>query len=167
MKKAIFFIQKVETILNRIRKRALFGRNFWHLCMFPDLRNYIYGLAIAIFYTSLNVVWHQTFLMLIFYTCEFLSNFLKVTDMNYITHWCFFIYFYQPIHWYLTRILMFLSEQRALISIMFAWELSIMWYDHSIVTYKFQYSWHVWTSPVQGAIVTAVCRVCFDMIFEV
>ena len=29
-------------------------------------------------------------------------------------------------------------------------ELSTMWYDHSIVTYKFQYSWRVWTSPVQG-----------------
>ena len=29
-------------------------------------------------------------------------------------------------------------------------ELSTTWYDHSIVTYKFQYSWRVWTLPVQG-----------------
>ena len=33
--------------------------------------------------------------------------------MNYITHLHFFVYLYQPVHWYLTRILMFLSEQRA------------------------------------------------------
>ena len=41
-----------------------------------------------------------------------------VTDMN--THRCFFVYLYQPIHWYLTRILTFLSEQRAPFSTMFA-----------------------------------------------
>ena len=29
-------------------------------------------------------------------------------------------------------------------------ELSIMCYDHSIVTYKFQYLWRVWNSPVRG-----------------
>ena len=29
-------------------------------------------------------------------------------------------------------------------------ELSTTWYDHSTVTYKFQYLWRVWTSQVQG-----------------
>ena len=72
-----------------------------------------------------------------------------VTDMNSITHRRFFVHLYQPIHWYLPRILTFLSEQRAPISIMFA-ELPTTWYNHSIVTCKFQYSWRVWTSPVRG-----------------
>ena len=43
-----------------------------------------------------------------------------VTDMNYITHRRFFVHLYQPIHWYLRRILMFLSEQWAPISTLFA-----------------------------------------------
>ena len=34
-------------------------------------------------------------------------------------------------------------EQRAPFSTMFAWELSTVWYDYRIVTYKFQYSWRV------------------------
>ena len=42
-----------------------------------------------------------------------------VSDMNYITHRRFFVILYQPIHWYLTRILTFLSEQRAPFSTMF------------------------------------------------
>ena len=37
----------------------------------------------------------------------------NVTDMNYITHGCLLVHLYQPIHWYLPRILTFLSEQRA------------------------------------------------------
>ena len=56
-----------------------------------------------------------------------------VTDMNHITHRRFFVHLYQPIHWYLTRTSMSLSEQRAPFSTMFAWELSTTWYDHSIV----------------------------------
>ena len=58
--------------------------------------------------------------MLSFYTtCEFLSNFL-CNWHEYITHQRFFVYLYQPIHWYLTRILMCLSEQRAPFSTIFA-----------------------------------------------
>ena len=58
--------------------------------------------------------------MLNFYsTYEFLSNFL-CNWHDYITHRQFFVSIYQPIHWYLTRILTFLSEQRAPFSTMFA-----------------------------------------------
>ena len=37
MRKAIFLIQKVETILNRIRKHALFGRKFLTFVHVPRL----------------------------------------------------------------------------------------------------------------------------------
>ena len=56
-----------------------------------------------------------------------------VTDMNDITHRRFFVHLYQPIHWYLARILMFLSEQRAPISTMFTCRAShnVVWSQHS------------------------------------
>ena len=57
-----------------------------------------------------------------------------VTDMNYITHRRFSVHFYQPIHWYLPRILTFLSEQRAPISTMFTCRAS-----HNVL-YKSQHS---------------------------
>ena len=57
-----------------------------------------------------------------------------VTDMNYITHRRFSVYFYQLIHWYLTRILTFLSEQPAPFSTMFASRAfhNVIWSQHSI-----------------------------------
>ena len=111
-----------------------------------------HAIIIGIFYASLNVEWHQTFQMLIFYTTyKFLSNFLCNWHELYYSPTFFRLPLStEPIHWYLTRILTFLSEQQAPFSTMFAWELSIKWYDHSIVTYKFQYLWRVWTSLVQG-----------------
>ena len=120
--------------------------------------------AIGIFYASLNVKWHETFLMLIFYTTyKFLSNLLcnwheLLTDIFSST-------FINRSIDILLEFLTFLSEQQAPFSTMFAWELSTRWYDHSIVTYKFQYSWCVWT--LQGVIVTAVCSFCFDIICDV
>ena len=56
-----------------------------------------------------------------------------VTDMNYITHRCFFEHLYQLIHWYLSRILTFLLEQRAPISTMFASTAfhNVVWSQHS------------------------------------
>ena len=72
--------------------------------------------------TSIKLFWCWTY--------KFLSNFLYRPNWHEL-YYCFFVYLYQPIHWYLTRILMFLSEQRAPFSTMFAWELSITWYDHS------------------------------------
>ena len=79
--------------------------------------------------------------------------------MNYITHRHFFVNLYQPIHWYLTRILMFLSEQWAPFSTMFAWELSTMWF---IVTYSIFVTClnFAGTGCDNTAIVTAVCSVC-------
>ena len=58
-----------------------------------------------------------------------------VTDMNYITHRRFFVHLYQPIHWYLPRILTFLSEQRAPISTMFASRAfhNVLWSQHGNV----------------------------------
>ena len=58
-----------------------------------------------------------------------------VTDMNYITHRRFFVHLYQPIHWYLPRILTFLSEQRAPISTMFASSAfhNVLWSQHGNV----------------------------------
>ena len=58
-----------------------------------------------------------------------------VIDMNYITHRHFFVHLYQPIHCYLTRILMFLSEQRAPFSTMFASRAfyNVIWSQHSNV----------------------------------
>ena len=75
--------------------------------------------AIEILNTENDVIWHQKILMLNFYSTYkfFLTSY--VTDMNYITHRRFFVILYQPIHWYLTRILTFLSEQRAPFSTMF------------------------------------------------
>ena len=57
------------------------------------------------------------------FDAEFLLNIrvsINVTDMNYITHRRFIVHLYKPIHWYLPRILMFLSEQQAPISTLFA-----------------------------------------------
>ena len=73
-----------------------------------------------------------------------------VTDMNYITHRRFFI---SLINWSIDILLEFWcfcrsSEHR--FSPCLHPELSTTRYDHSIVTYKFQYSWRVWTLPVQG-----------------
>ena len=64
---------------------------------------------------------------------KFLTSY--VTDMNYITHRRFFVHLYQPIHWYLPRILTFLSEQRAPISTMFASRAfhNVLWSQHSNV----------------------------------
>ena len=87
------------------------------------------------------------------HTSSYRSNFL----CNWHELFCsqtffFFVHLYQRIHWYLTRILTFLSVQSSEHHFppCLHPELSTMWYDHSIVTYKFQYSSRVWTSPVQG-----------------
>ena len=93
-----------------------------------------------------------------------------VTDMNYITHWQFFVHLYQPIHWYLTRILMFLSEQRAPFSTMFASRAfyNVIWSQHSNVQVSIFVtclnfvgtgSW-LWQLYVQ-------CSFCYDMILGV
>ena len=75
--------------------------------------------------------------MLNFYSTyvEFLSNFLCNWHELYSTHWRFFVHLYQPIHWYLPRILTFLSEQRAPISTMFACRAlhNVLWSQHSNV----------------------------------
>ena len=101
------------------------------------------------------------------------TSFYLTSYVTDITHRRFFIYLYQPIHWYLTRILMFLSEQRAPFSTMFASRAfhNTIWSQHSTITYKFQYSWHVWTPPMQGhdcdRLFTCVCSICYDMILGV
>ena len=58
-----------------------------------------------------------------------------VTDMNYITDVFSSTYLYQPIHWCFTRILTFLSEQRALFSPIFASRAfhNMIWSQHSNV----------------------------------
>ena len=75
-------------------------------------------------------VWCRTFAQ---HTSFYLTSY--VTDMNYITHRRFFVYLYQPIHWYLTRILTFLSEQGAPFSTMFASRAfhNVIWSEHSNV----------------------------------
>ena len=93
----------------------------------------------------IKIFWCWTFTQ---HTSFYLTSY--VTDINYITHQRFFISLYQPIHWYLTRILTFCRSSEHRFSPCLHPELSTMWYDHSIVTYKFQYSWRVWTLPVQG-----------------
>ena len=67
------------------------------------------------------------------HTSFFLTS--HVTDMNYITDRRFFVILYQPIHWYLTRILTFLSEQRAQFSTMFTSRpfYNVVWSQHSNV----------------------------------
>ena len=65
---------------------------------------------------GIRKVWCWTFTQ---HTSFYLTSY--VTDMNYITHWRFFIYLYETINWYLTRILTFLSEQRAPFSIHPVW----------------------------------------------
>ena len=109
---------------------------------------------------GIRKVWCWTFTQ---HTSFYLTSY--VTDMNYITRWRFFVYLYQPIHWYLSRILTFLSEQLAPFSTMVHVCIqSFPQRDHSIVTCKFQYSWRVELRRYRVAIVTAVCSVCFDMI---
>ena len=74
--------------------------------------------------------------MLNFYTiCEFPSNFLCNWHELYYSPTFFFVYLYQPIHWYLTRILTFLSEQRAPFSTMFTSTAfnNVIWSQHSNV----------------------------------
>ena len=66
---------------------------------------------------GIRKVWCWTFTQ---HTCTSFYLTSYVTDINYITHWRFFACLYQPIHWYLTRILTFLSEQWAPFSTMFA-----------------------------------------------
>ena len=75
-------------------------------------------------------VWCWTYTQ---HTSFYLTSF--VTDMNYIIHRHFFAYHYHPIHWYLTRILTFLSEQRAPFSTIFASRTfhNVKWSQHSNV----------------------------------
>ena len=79
---------------------------------------------------GIRKVWCWTFTQ---HTSFYLTS--NVTDMNYITHERFFVYLYQPIHWYFTRILTFLSEQRAPFSTMFAFRAfhNVIWSQHSSV----------------------------------
>ena len=81
----------------------IFNRNLKIECFYPGLP---YGI---------RKFWCWTFTQ---HTSFYLTSY--VTDMNYITHRRFFVHLYQPIHWYLTRNLTFLSEQRAPFSTMFA-----------------------------------------------
>ena len=69
--------------------------------------------------------WYWTFTQ---HTSFYLTSY--VSDMNYITHRRFFVHLYQLIHWYLPRILMFLSEQWA--PCLHA-ELPTTCYNHSVL----------------------------------
>ena len=66
---------------------------------------------------------------------EFLSNFLCNWHELYYSPMLNFVYLYQLIHWYLTRILTFLSKQWAPFSTMFASRVlhNVIWSQHSNV----------------------------------
>ena len=73
-----------------------------------------------------------------------------VADVNYITHRRFSSTFISRSIDILLEFWRFCQSSEHHFPPCLHPELSTTWYDHSIVTYKFQYSWHVWTSPVQG-----------------
>ena len=74
---------------------------------------------------GIRKVWCWTFTQ---HTSFYLTSY--VTDMNYITHQHFFVQLYQPIHWYLTRILTILSEQ---------WPFSTMFVSRAFYVYVYVY----------------------------
>ena len=84
-----------------------------------------------------------------------------VTDMNYITHRHFSYTFINRSIDILLEFRRFCQSSEHSFPPCLHPGLSTKWYDHSIETYKFQYSWRVWTSPYRVTIVTTVCSVCY------
>ena len=99
------------------------------------------------------------------HTSFFLTSY--VTDMNYITHRCFFVYLYLPIHWYLTRILTFLSEQRAPLSTMFASRAfhNVIWSQHSNIQVSIFVTCLNFAGT--GSRLWPLYSVCYDKVFGI
>ena len=85
-----------------------------------------------------------------------------VTDMNYITHWRFSSTFINRSIVILLEFWRFCQSREHRFPPYLDPKLSTMWYDYSIVTFKFQYLWCVWTSSVQGRDCDS-CTVAFVM----